>query len=110
MYILYIREKFRTSLSKKIGVNTCLGTDKKSVMMIRVKVKSKSELAEDREGKSALYRVICCYDDRLLSKVVIICNMWSYGLDLRSIKLTVVKVVVNSEGTCNNCVYVEVFN
>ena len=29
--------------------------------------------------------------------------MWSYGLDLRSIKLTVVKVVVSSKGTCNNC-------
>ena len=29
--------------------------------------------------------------------------MQSYGLDLRSIKLTVVKVVVSSEGTCNNC-------
>ena len=42
MYILYIRQKFRTSLSKK------------SVMMIRVKVNSKSELVEDREGKSAL--------------------------------------------------------
>ena len=27
------------------------------------------------------------------------CNMWSYGLDLRSIRLTVVKVVVSSEGT-----------
>ena len=25
--------------------------------------------------------------------------MWSYGLELRSIKLTVVKVVVSSEGT-----------
>ena len=36
--------------------------------------------------------------------------MWSYGLDLRSIKLTVVKVVVSSEGTCNNCLLVEVFN
>ena len=35
--------------------------------------------------------------------------MWSYGLDLRSIKLTVVKVV-SSEGTCNNCLFVEVFN
>ena len=32
--------------------------------------------------------------------------MWSYGLDLRSIKLTVVKVVVISEGTCNNCLFV----
>ena len=28
--------------------------------------------------------------------------MWSYDLDLRIIKLTVVKVVVSSEGTCNN--------
>ena len=36
--------------------------------------------------------------------------MESYGLDLRSIKLTVVKVVVGSEGTCNNCLFVEVFN
>ena len=36
--------------------------------------------------------------------------MWSYGLDLRSIKLTVVKVVVSSEGTCNNCLFVEVFS
>ena len=29
MYILYIRQKFRTSLSKKIGVNTCFGDGKK---------------------------------------------------------------------------------
>ena len=36
--------------------------------------------------------------------------MWSYGLDLRSIKLTVVKVVVSNEGTYNNCLFVEVFN
>ena len=36
--------------------------------------------------------------------------MWSYGLDLRSITLSVVKMVVNSEGTCNNCLFVEVFN
>ena len=36
--------------------------------------------------------------------------MWSYGLDLRSIKLTVVKVVVSSEGTCNNYPFIEVFN
>ena len=28
--------------------------------------------------------------------------MWSYDLDLKSIKLTVVKVVVSSEGTSNN--------
>ena len=36
--------------------------------------------------------------------------MRSYGLDLRSIKLTVAKVVVISEGTYNNCLFVEVFN
>ena len=71
MYTLYIRQKFRTSLSKKIRVNTCLGTDRKSVLMIRVKVKSKSELVEDKEGKSALYGVICCCDDKLLSRAVI---------------------------------------
>ena len=45
-----------------------------------------------------------------MSRAVIICNMWSYGLDLRTIKLTVVKVVVCREGTCNNCLFVEVFN
>ena len=36
--------------------------------------------------------------------------MWSYDLDLRSIKFTVVKVVVSSEGTCYNCLFVELFN
>ena len=36
--------------------------------------------------------------------------MWSYGLDLRSITSTVVKVVVSSEGTCKNCLFNEVFN
>ena len=36
--------------------------------------------------------------------------MWSYGLDRRSIRFTAVKVVVSSEGTCNNCLFVEVFN
>ena len=35
--------------------------------------------------------------------------MWSYDLDL-SIRLTVEKVVVSSEGTCNDCLFVEVFN
>ena len=29
MYILYMRQKFRTSLSKKIGVNTCFGDGQK---------------------------------------------------------------------------------
>ena len=36
--------------------------------------------------------------------------MWPYGLDLRSIRLTVAKVVVSSKRTCNNCLFVEVFN
>ena len=40
-------------------------------MMIRVKVNSKSELVEDREGKSTLYGGICYCDDRLLSRAVI---------------------------------------
>ena len=31
-------------------------------------------------------------------------------LDLRSIRLTGAKVVVSSEETCNNCLFVEVFN
>ena len=71
MYILYIRQKFRTSLSKRLEPICVLGTDRKSVMMIRVKVKSKSELVDDRERKSALYGIICCCDDRLLSRAVI---------------------------------------
>ena len=29
--------------------------------------------------------------------------MWLYGLNLRNIRLTAVKLVVSSEGTCNNC-------
>ena len=70
MYILYIRQKFRTSLSKKTGVNTCF-EDGQKVMMIRVKINSKSEFVENREGKSTLYDVICCCDYRLLSRVVI---------------------------------------
>ena len=36
--------------------------------------------------------------------------MWYYSLDLRSIRLTVVKVIVSCEGTCNNCLFVKVFN
>ena len=36
--------------------------------------------------------------------------MWSYGLDPRSNRLTVVKVVISSQGTCNNCLIVEVFD
>ena len=39
--------------------------------MIRVKVNSKSELVKNKEGKSMLCGVICCCDDRLLSRAVI---------------------------------------
>ena len=56
LYILYIRQKFPTSLFRKIKVSRAWGTDKRSVLMIRVKVNSKSELVENREGKSAPYR------------------------------------------------------
>ena len=56
---------------KRSGSIRVLRTNRKSVMMIRVKVDSKSELVEDREGKSALYGVICCCEDRLLSRTVI---------------------------------------
>ena len=72
--------------------------------MIGVKVNSKSELVESRDEKSALGLYRC---NLLLRRQVIVksCNMWSYGLDRRSIKLTVVQVVVSSEGTCNNCIF-----
>ena len=66
-----MRQKFRTSLFRKIKINHVVGTDRSSILMIRVKVYSKSELVEDRERKLALYRVICCRDDRLLSRAVI---------------------------------------
>ena len=36
--------------------------------------------------------------------------MWSYGLDLGIIELSVAKVVVSSKATCNNCLFFEVFN
>ena len=34
--------------------------------------------------------------------------MSSYGLNLRSNRLTVVKMIVSGEGTCNNCLFFEV--
>ena len=58
-------------MQKRSESTRVLGTDRKSEMMIRVKVNSKSELVQDREGKSALYGVICCCDDMLLSRAVI---------------------------------------
>ena len=70
IYYIYDRN-FSLYYPKRSESIRVLWMDRKSVMMIRVKVNSKSELVEDREGKSALYRVICCCDDRLLSRAVI---------------------------------------
>ena len=67
MYCIYDRN-FALHYSERLESIRVLGTDRRSVLMIRVKFNSKS-----------------------------------YGLNLRSIKLTVVKVVVSSEGTYNNC-------
>ena len=50
-----------------------LRTDRKFVIMIRVKVNSKLQLVKNEERKSTLYGVICCCNDKLLSRAVI-CN------------------------------------
>ena len=73
MYILqYIYDRnFALHYPKRSESIRVLGTDRKSEMMIKVNVKSKSELVEDRKEKSAPYGVICCCDDRLLSRAVI---------------------------------------
>ena len=47
---------FALDYSERLESMRVLGTDRKSVLMIRVKGNSKSELVEGREGKSALYR------------------------------------------------------
>ena len=70
IYYIYDRN-FALHYPKRSESIRVLGTDKRSVMMIRVKVKSNLQLVEDREGKSALYGVICCFDDKLLSRAVI---------------------------------------
>ena len=62
---------FALHYPKRLESIRVLRTDRRSVMMIRIKVNSKSELVEDREGKSMLYGVICCCDDKLLSRAVI---------------------------------------
>ena len=69
-YYIYDRN-FALHYPERSESTRVLGTERKSVMMIRVKVNSKSELVENREGKSALHGVICCCDDRLLSRAVI---------------------------------------
>ena len=75
MYILHCiyDRNFALHYPKRSESIRVLRTDRRFVMMIRVKVISKSELVENREGKSALYGVICCCDDMLLSRAVI-CN------------------------------------
>ena len=71
-YIYYTYDRnFSLYYPKRLESIRALGTDRRSVMMIRVKVNSKAELVENREGKSTLYGVICCCDDRLLSRAVI---------------------------------------
>ena len=72
IYCIYNRN-LALHYSEKAESIRVLGTDRKSVIMVRVKVNSKSELVEDRKrkGKSALYGVICCCDDRLLSRAII---------------------------------------
>ena len=70
IYYIYDRN-FALHYPKRLESRRVFGTDRKPVMMIRVKDNSKSELVEDREGKLALYGVICCCDDRLLLRAVI---------------------------------------
>ena len=70
MYYIYDRN-FVLHYPKRSESIRVLGTGRRSVKKIKVKVNSKSELVEDREGKSALYGVICCCDDRLLLRAVI---------------------------------------
>ena len=53
VYTIYTTEISHFTIQKD-GSQYVSGKDRKSEMMIRVKVKSKSELVEDREEKSAL--------------------------------------------------------
>ena len=70
IYYIYDRN-FALHYPKRSESIRVLRTDRKSVMMIRVEVNSKSELVKNEERKSTLYGVICCCDDRLLSRAVI---------------------------------------
>ena len=53
IYYIYDRN-FALHYPKRSESTRVLGTNRKSVMMVRAKVNSKSELFEDREEKSAL--------------------------------------------------------
>ena len=72
MYILYrlYGRNFALHSPKRLESIPIFGMDRRSVMIIRVKVNSNLELVEDREGKSALCVLICCCDDRLMSRTV----------------------------------------
>ena len=70
IYYIYDRN-FALHYPKISASILVLRTDRRFAMMIRVKVNSKSELVENRERKSALYGVIFCCDDKLLSRAVI---------------------------------------
>ena len=55
MYILYIYDRnFALHYPKRSKSIRVLRTDRRSVIMVGVKVNSKSELVENREGKSTL--------------------------------------------------------
>ena len=64
-------KNFALHYPKRSESTRVLQTDRKSIIMVRVKVNSKSELVENRKGKLALYGVIWCCDDSLLSRAVI---------------------------------------
>ena len=70
IYYIYDRN-FALHYPKRSELKRVLRTDRRSVMIIRVKFNSKSELVKNKEGKSTLCGVICCCDDRLLSRAVI---------------------------------------
>ena len=63
IYCIYDRT-FAFYYPKRSESIRVLGTDRRSLLMTRVKANSKSELVEDREGKSLLHCVICCCGDR----------------------------------------------
>ena len=58
-FIYYIYDRnFAFHYSERLESIRIVGTDRRSVLMIRVKVNSKSELVENRKVKSALCHVV----------------------------------------------------
>ena len=70
IYCIYDRN-FALHYLKRLGSICVFETDRRSALMISVKVDAKSELVEDREEKSALHRCSFCCDCRLLSRAII---------------------------------------